>query len=203
MKIKKEVFKDLYENRPPERCLIRRPKRYVEGLADMYAYMDCDFETCVEVGTFVFESTEFAARAFKRVYAIDNQSLLKECLYSPKYTFVSPSTKISYVVQRKQYEAMLKFLINNPHVFLNITESVSAAGNFEDESITVVYIDANHTYKALTQDINIWLPKVKSGGYICGHDYAEKWEGVVKAVNERFGKPDEVFQDTSWIIKID
>ena len=46
-----------------------------------------------------------------------------------------------------------------------------AAELFQDESLDFVYIDANHTYEAVTEDIRIWYPKVKSGGIIAGHDY--------------------------------
>jgi predicted O-methyltransferase YrrM len=46
------------------------------------------------------------------------------------------------------------------------------ACNFiEDKSLDFVYIDANHTYQAVKEDIRLWYPKVKSGGLIMGHDY--------------------------------
>jgi predicted O-methyltransferase YrrM len=40
-----------------------------------------------------------------------------------------------------------------------------------DGSLDFVYIDANHTYNAVKEDINLWYPKVKSGGIVMGHDY--------------------------------
>lgn len=40
-----------------------------------------------------------------------------------------------------------------------------------DQSLDFVYIDANHTYKCVKEDINLWYPKVKSGGIVMGHDY--------------------------------
>jgi cephalosporin hydroxylase len=46
-----------------------------------------------------------------------------------------------------------------------------AADMFERESLNFVYIDANHAYDFVVQDIKLWYPKVKSGGYLCGHDY--------------------------------
>lgn len=42
---------------------------------------------------------------------------------------------------------------------------------FQDDSLDFVYIDANHAYDYVVQDINLWFPKVKNGGYVCGHDY--------------------------------
>ena len=40
-----------------------------------------------------------------------------------------------------------------------------AAEKFEDESFDLVYIDASHWYKDVVKDIELWLPKVKKGGY--------------------------------------
>ena len=46
-----------------------------------------------------------------------------------------------------------------------------AANLFPDRSLDFVYIDANHTYEAVLDDIALWYPKVKSGGILAGHDY--------------------------------
>jgi hypothetical protein len=48
----------------------------------------------------------------------------------------------------------------------------------------LVFIDAAHDYESVRDDINAWLPLVKPGGIICGHDYCQEWPGVVEAVNE-------------------
>lgn len=40
-----------------------------------------------------------------------------------------------------------------------------------DESLDFVYIDANHTYQAVKDDIRLWYPKVRYGGIVMGHDY--------------------------------
>jgi hypothetical protein len=46
-----------------------------------------------------------------------------------------------------------------------------ASNMFNDNSLDFVYIDANHAYDYVVQDIELWYPKVKKGGFICGHDY--------------------------------
>jgi hypothetical protein len=69
--------------------------------------------------------------------------------------------------------------------------SVEASKKFPDEFFDYVYIDANHSYESVKEDIEHWYPKVKPGGYISGHDYrhgqrsglAAKY-GVVRAVHE-------------------
>jgi predicted O-methyltransferase YrrM len=65
----------------------------------------------------------------------------------------------------------------------------------------LVYIDADHSYEAVKRDIEIWLPRIRKGGIIGGHDYETAGKfGVKRAVDERFGKPDMVFEDTSWLV---
>lgn len=50
--------------------------------------------------------------------------------------------------------------------------SLNAAKGFTDNSIDFVYIDADHSFRQVTQDIDEWLKKVKPGGILAGHDYA-------------------------------
>lgn len=71
--------------------------------------------------------------------------------------------------------------------------------NIPDASLDFVYIDATHTHPALLEDIKLWKPKIKSGGFIGGHDYNYKFMGVIRAVHENFDRPDWVFMDSSWL----
>ena len=62
--------------------------------------------------------------------------------------------------------------------------SAEAAGQIEDESLDFVYIDANHSYENVLQDLTLWGRKVRPGRYIIGHDYREECEGVRRAVQK-------------------
>jgi len=64
--------------------------------------------------------------------------------------------------------------------------SVDAARTFEDSSVDVVWLDADHTEAAVSADIAAWLPKVKPGGWLGGDDWA--FSGVRKAVSQHFPK---------------
>lgn len=93
---------------------------------------------------------------------------------------------------RKQHTALVLasniIALNLSDIVTQITcPSVKAARFFADKSLDFVFIDADHTYKAVTEDIKAWLPKVKPGGLLAGHDYqpAEKY-GVNKAVRDYF-----------------
>lgn len=54
--------------------------------------------------------------------------------------------------------------------------SMEALKFFEDCSLDFVYIDANHAYKFVMEDITEWAKKVKPGGIVAGHDYLDKPE---------------------------
>lgn len=49
--------------------------------------------------------------------------------------------------------------------------SAEAAPLFRDEALDFVYIDADHQYAAVAEDIRIWFPKVRKGGILGGHDF--------------------------------
>jgi hypothetical protein len=49
--------------------------------------------------------------------------------------------------------------------------SVDAAATVPDASLDFVYIDGNHVYDAVMADLQAWAPKVRSGGFVAGHDY--------------------------------
>jgi hypothetical protein len=49
-----------------------------------------------------------------------------------------------------------------------------AVNLFQDYSLDFIYIDANHTYESVKQDVHLWYPKIRLGGMISGHDYLPK-----------------------------
>jgi hypothetical protein len=51
-----------------------------------------------------------------------------------------------------------------------------------NESLDCVFVDADHSYQAVKNDLDFWWNKVRQGGQILGDDY---WmDGVAKAVQE-------------------
>lgn len=64
--------------------------------------------------------------------------------------------------------------------------STEAAHLYPDDSIDLVYIDANHVYDDVLADIAAWLPKVRPGGVIAGHDFTTEIPDVIRAVTDRF-----------------
>ena len=81
--------------------------------------------------------------------------------------------------------------------------SVDAAAEFKKLGFIFdyIYIDANHDYEFVNDDIAAWWPLLRSGGVMLGHDYvAPQFRGVIRAVDEhskRVGKDIQV-EDTVW-----
>ena len=53
--------------------------------------------------------------------------------------------------------------------------SMDAVKDFLDDSLDFVFIDGNHSFEYVTEDIAAWSKKVKPGGIIAGHDY---WNSI-------------------------
>jgi hypothetical protein len=53
-----------------------------------------------------------------------------------------------------------------------------------DGIVDFVYIDGDHSYEAVKEDIAGWWPKVKVGGILAGHDYDPRNAGTIQAVDE-------------------
>lgn len=79
--------------------------------------------------------------------------------------------------------------------------SMEALCDIADESLDFVFIDADHTYDAVKEDINGWTPKVRKGGVVSGHDYYEFKSGkggVIPAVNEYVAQHNYTLNTTEW-----
>ena len=69
---------------------------------------------------------------------------------------------------------------------------------FEDDCFDFVYIDANHAYDFVIQDIELWYPKVKKGGYLLGHDYIDMdWENDPHFA-DCYGKDKHIYSSTGF-----
>jgi hypothetical protein len=67
--------------------------------------------------------------------------------------------------------------------FIPIKEySVQASKRFKDDSLDFVYLDGNHMLQAVIEDLNIWIPKLRVGGIISGHDYVPRWKSSKRCI---------------------
>lgn len=67
------------------------------------------------------------------------------------------------------------------------SDSAEAASQYDDKSVDFLFIDASHEYDYVKKDIAAWLPKMKSGAIMAGHDFEHIGSpGVCLAVMEAF-----------------
>jgi predicted O-methyltransferase YrrM len=163
------------------------------GLIEMCNYLstviDLKENILFEIGSYTGVSTEIFCQRFKKVVVID--------------PWISGIGEINDRVDMQEVytrfvDRMCKY--ENLTVLKHYAQDV--IDNFDEGSIDVLYIDASHMYENVKRDL-LWKSKVREGGFVTGHDYwPGKFEGVIHAVNEVFGKPDKVFSDTSWIVRV-
>lgn len=66
-----------------------------------------------------------------------------------------------------------------------------------------VFIDGGHEYAEVKRDIEHWLPLVKPGGILSGHDYTDlSHPGVKQAVDEIFGDKKKAGNGSIWYVEI-
>jgi SAM-dependent methyltransferase len=95
--------------------------------------------------------------------------------------------------------------IDGGGVVLHRADSVTAGADFPDSLFDWVYIDGNHSYEFVRQDLELYWRKLKPGGYIVCDDYhhAGFWEdGVTRAVDEFVGsgKARRIFKRRSQFV---
>lgn len=117
------------------------------------------YKVGAEIGVFRGEFTKRFCQAGLKMYAID------PWIWYDDYAENSYQAKLdksyAFAVERlKPYDCTIirKF-------------SMEAVKDFENDSLDFVYIDGNHGFKHVTEDIYEWSKKVRKGGAICGHDY--------------------------------
>lgn len=144
----------------------------------------------IEIGSYMGESTMLFSSTglFNTVYSIDPHSGNEEfnSLYNYDWNYI-----------KQEFNTNTRFSDNIKYLQ---EYSYNVYHYFKDGSIDFIYIDGDHTYESVQKDLNFYLPKLKKGGIIGGHDYYDiAWPEVCRAVDEYVGKPDIVFSDTSWV----
>ena len=97
---------------------------------------------------------------------------------------------VSHIAQLQRYLTVCEIarVYNGRAIPIRAT-SAEAALAFADKFFDFVYLDANHRYEAIKDDLKWWFPKTKPGGIFAGHDYldgelASGLYGVKSAVDE-------------------
>jgi len=173
---------------------IMRPDRF--NLSELIVFISNLLSTpgwMVEIGCYQGESTEAFAKSglFERIFAIDPWS---NDVYDPNDKATMHCDMA--IVEEAFDERMRPF----GRMLVKVKgRSAKKVGCFPSSALDFVYIDADHRYESVKQDVLMWQEKVKAGGVLAGHDYGTH-PGIKKAVDEIFGQPHKIFSDYSWAV---
>jgi MMP 1-O-methyltransferase len=140
--------------------------------------------TIAEIGCWQGRSTRVLAdHCPGTVFAIDHFRGVPELLYE--------------LTDRPPFWLYKKFtmnIIDCENVVAIRKPSKEAARLLNTMEFNLVFIDGDHTYEAVKEDIRWWQPLVTRGGILCGHDFQDAI-GVEQAVVELI--PDVQFVDST------
>src|SRR3990167_7642264 len=145
----------------------------------------------VEVGSFEGVSTLLFASYVDTVYSVDYYD------YIPPATGRIPEHDQTFVNAEKLFIDRTKDVKNIVKIR---KESREAAKDFEDGSLDAVYLDAEHDEAGFRADMKAWLPKIKRGGIMSGHDYNEPQ--IRRVIAEEGFRHITTAPDHSWCVPI-
>ena len=127
----------------------------------------------VEVGAFKGDyAREILGGWSGMLYLVDIWNQMSDEHYADSCNQYSPKQLIS--------ECIDNIHGNENRCVMIRAESSSAANLFQNQSLDFVYIDANHRYDYVKEDLQLWFPKVRVGGVLAGHDYLKiDWRSPV------------------------
>jgi predicted O-methyltransferase YrrM len=164
-----QAIKARFDFRGRQFCLPHYPKR--GGREDlMMLFHNCLFKQGVEVGT---QRGDFASLICKTI-----PGLHLTCVdpWAPYYAAGEEKQNAIYAEAIKNLAGLNATIIRKP--------SLDAVVSFTDKSLDFVYIDGDHLFDAVVQDLIQWAPKVKPGGVVALHDYhPHQCKGVMMAVD--------------------
>jgi Methyltransferase domain len=150
----------------------------------------------VEVGSFLGRSTGALIEATRRAGIHPEIHVVDTFKGSPN------EPKHLEIVARHGGSLLTQFIANIARyhypVVIQYGDNGLISRLYQKQSIDAVFIDANH--ETLKLDIMHWLPKIKTGGIIAGHDFHPMWPKVVQDVNEWFGTVTVV--GSCWMTKV-
>jgi hypothetical protein len=141
---------------------------------------DNGFKNCAEVGI----GYGFHAKEILNMTNVDNLYLIDPMKIYPNDAFVDD------VLNNGGFENLVEQITKhldqykNRYTWLRKNSTSVTSDEIPDESLDAIFIDADHSYEAVKNDLNFWWNKLKKGGHLLGDDYNSCHPGTTKAVDE-------------------
>ena len=123
-------------------------------------FVQLGFKVGAEIGVYKGEFSEKLSKAELKLYAVDPWLIYKD------YGNPRGQSRLDF-----QYEHTKRVLSPYPKCTIIRKTSMEAVEDFKDESLDFVYIDGNHEFRYIAEDLYEWTKKVRKGGIVSGHDY--------------------------------
>jgi GR25 family glycosyltransferase involved in LPS biosynthesis len=182
--------------------ILQRPRDthefLIKGLEQLAGKYIKPNSVVVEVGSYAGESAEIFLNSGRvdKIYCIDPWE--NDYNNSDESSYKAPMD----FVENMFNDRMAQFGDRVVKLKMPAEEAFSL---IEDSSADLVYLDGEHTYEANEKYLKLFNPKLKSDGYMCGHDWGygklgETGHSQTEAVRLFFSSdPIDVFQDNSWV----
>lgn len=106
---------------------------------------------------------------FSERLCLDNPGIKLSCIDSWKVDNECPEYGSQHQLDRYYDQAKIRLAPYKCKIIKK--SSLEAVKDFSPKSLDFVYIDANHRYNFVIDDIAYWSKIVKPGGIVSGHDY--------------------------------
>ena len=169
-----------------------------DGLLDLIKDLPNDI-TMAEVGSYAGESTLMFLKSgkVKKLYAIDPWKNKLDGEITGTKEFID---RVNYVYSNIKWAEDSFDVRIKPYEDIVVKMKMTFKEAQDDlPQLDFIYIDGDHRFDAVCEDIVNALRILKKGGILAGHDYNCEGSEVVDAVKNTIGSPDREYRDTSFL----
>lgn len=123
-------------------------------------FVEMGYKVGAEIGVENGYFSEELCQVGLQVYSID------PWIHSPNWRYQRTQAEMEKIYEKAK-KSLSKFKNNT----IIRKYSMDAVNDFKDDSLDFVYIDGNHEFRYVAEDIYEWTKKVRPGGIVSGHDY--------------------------------
>jgi hypothetical protein len=160
--------------------LYKRNKDYIEG----------DIRSTIRFVMDVMGNAPLIGAEIGVSIGVNAESIMKTLnmkklyLVDPYEPYVEDGFSVKFALTEGQKEIAAKRLKRFGERIEWFYQTSDRAAPLIPNGLDFVYIDGNHTYEYVKQDIADYFPKIKEKGVIGGHDFGKYYLGLIRAVTE-------------------
>ena len=183
-----------------------------DAAIDKFAQQECVF---VEIGSLMGQSTCYMANSLKhrnishvKFDVIDYWASMHVTRSDVSFDWLPPhQMKAAQKFGKGEMSMAWHYYMLKTHswamirsVFHGSSTDPNIAKNYDDLSIDFVYLDTAHEASITKQELDLWWPKVKRQGLLCGDDYHPP-DGSSTTLNNYAKAVDAWFNDNGIVVE--